>query len=191
MLSSITPLGERGRQRRWGLTVTAYTVSSTLAAAALGGLLGALPSPSPSTALAAVAVGCAVGALLDLRPAWLPTIHRQVDEDWLHRYRGWVYGVGFGAQLGLGVVTIVTTAAVYCVLLAAALLDPWPAGALVGATFGFTRAVPALLVGQVRTTEHLVSVFRRVESWAGPARRATVALLGSLAVVAAVAGATA
>ena len=35
---------------------------------------------------------------------------RQVNEDWMARYRGWAYGAGFGLQLGLGVVTIVTTA---------------------------------------------------------------------------------
>ena len=29
-------------------------------------------------------------------------------------YRGWVYGVGFGAQLGLGFITLVACAAIYC-----------------------------------------------------------------------------
>ena len=33
-----------------------------------------------------------------------------VHEQWLTRYRGWVYGVGFGAQLGFGLVTIITSA---------------------------------------------------------------------------------
>ena len=43
----------------------------------------------------------------------LPTTRRQVNEDWMGRYRGWVYGGAFGAQLGSGVATIVTSAAVY------------------------------------------------------------------------------
>ena len=56
-----------------------------------------------------------IGVALDLGWAGLrlPTVRRQVNEDWLHRYRGGVYGFGFGFQLGLGVATIVTTAAVY------------------------------------------------------------------------------
>src|SRR5687768_2664330 len=121
MLSSITPLGERGRQRRWGATVTAYAVGSVAAGASLGALLGLVPEPPARAALVVLAVACALAALLDLRPALLPTIRRQVNEDWLGVYRGWVCGAGFGLQLGLGVVTIVTTAAVYVVLIAAAL----------------------------------------------------------------------
>lgn len=49
--------------------------------------------------LAGLALDLGLGALR------LPGPARQVDEDWLARYRGWVYGAGFGTQLGLGVVT--------------------------------------------------------------------------------------
>jgi hypothetical protein len=31
-----------------------------------------------------------------------PSWQRQVDERWLTTYRGWVYGAGFGFQLGAG-----------------------------------------------------------------------------------------
>lgn len=172
MLTSITPLGERGRQRRWGVTVTAYAVSSTTAGATLGALLGLLPDLPP----AVFAIACLVAAAADLRPGALPTVKRQVNEDWLHAYRGWVYGVGFGAQLGLGVVTIVTTAAVYATVLAAALGSP-AYGALVGATFGFVRAAPALLTARVTTTARLVALSRRIERWATPARHATIGAL--------------
>ena len=56
----------------------------------------------------------------------VPGPRRQVNERWLDEYRGWVYGLGFGAQLGLGVTTIVTSAATY-VALFAALLSGTPA----------------------------------------------------------------
>lgn len=178
MLSSITPLGERGRQRRWGATVTAYAVGSVVAGslmgAALGGLVGLAPAPSPPTALAALAVAALLAAALDLRPSLLPTVRRQVNEDWLARYRGWVCGAGFGAQLGLGVVTIVTTAAVYVVPLAAALSGSWLTGAVIGGTFGLARALPVLSLGRVSTTDAVVRRSRRLDSWARPARRATV-----------------
>ncbi len=59
-----------------------------------------------------------VGLVLDLRLGGLslPSWHRQVDEAWIGRYRGWVVGVGFGAQLGFGVVTIVTSSTTYAVV---------------------------------------------------------------------------
>ena len=41
-----------------------------------------------------------------------PFLHRQVDDDWLSAYRPWVYGVGFGWQIGAGVTTYTMTAAV-------------------------------------------------------------------------------
>ena len=190
MLSSITPLGERGRQRRWGATVTAYAVASVVAGASLGALLGLLPDVAPRTALAVLAVATALAAALDLRPSLLPTVHRQVNEDWLGVYRGWVCGAGFGLQLGLGVVTIVTTAAVYAVLVAAAVAGSWGSGAIVGGTFGLTRALPALLLGRVTTTERLVQVSRRLDAWAGPARRLTVELLAGVSAACAIAAVT-
>src|SRR5579885_1830575 len=111
MLASIHPLGERARQRRWGTTVAAYVAGSVGAATLLGGVLGglgALLPLSPGPVAAVVVVLCAAGLTFDLGVGGLrlPTVHRQVDKDLLYRYRGWVVGVGFGFQLGLGVVTI-------------------------------------------------------------------------------------
>ena len=42
MLASITPLGERARGSRWGLTVGFFLAGSTLAAAAAGAVAGEL-----------------------------------------------------------------------------------------------------------------------------------------------------
>src|SRR6266851_4285374 len=125
MLGSITPLGERGRHSRWTVTVVFYLAGSAAAGLAMGGLLGAAGRIGLGTAgvqrlwalAGAAAVGLAVdGGLFGMR---LPSPRRQVNEAWLRRYRGWVYGLGFGLQLGLGVVTIVTSSAVYLTLAAA------------------------------------------------------------------------
>ena len=62
----------------------------------------------------------------------LPTTRRQVNEDWMARYRGWVYGVAFGAQLSVGVATVVTSAAIYAAALGALLCGTAAAGAAVG-----------------------------------------------------------
>ena len=183
MLASIHPLGERARDRRWGTTVSAYLLASTLAATLLGGLLGGLGSllPLGPGSTAALVVGlCALALAFDLGLGGLqlPTIHRQVDKDWLDRYRGWVVGVGFGFQLGLGVVTIVNTAAVYLALALAALTGSVAGGALVGATFGLVRALVILVVAPVRRPDQLRAALRRVNAWRPLSQRIGIAVQG-------------
>ncbi len=178
MLTSITPLGERGRGNRWGLTVTAYAVGCLLGGATTGALLGALGVLLPTLpALGLAGAVCLLAAALDLRPRWLPVGRRQVDEDWLGRYRGWVYGAGFGYQLGLGVVTIVTSASTFALLAIALLTQSVPAGTLVGAVFGAARALPALLLRRVDSHADLRSLARGLERRAPLASRTTVVAL--------------
>src|SRR5581483_6305427 len=151
MLASINPLGERARHNRWAVTATAYGVASAAGGAGAGALLGAIgwavtrAWPPPTVArLAFVGVAVAAACAWDL--LWgrsLPPL-RQVDEDWLATYRGWVYGAGFGFQLGAGLTTIVTTALIPAVFLAALVGGSVPWGSLVGAAFGLARAVPLL-----------------------------------------------
>jgi len=190
MLASIHPLGERARDRRWGVTVTAYLAASITGGAAAGVLLGlagrgvGLADLDSAWRAALVAGACALGLLVDVAaPAALPTVRRQVDEDWLHRYRGWVYGAGFGFQLGLGVVTIVTTAAVYVAFGLAFLTGSASAGLAIGAAFGLVRALPVLSVARVRRPDELRRAHARMQGWAGPAR--TFGLAAQAAVVAA------
>ena len=157
MLSSITPLGERGRRNRFAVTVTAFVAGAIVGGAAMGGALGALGSllPTRSDTMDAVFVALlALGGLaLDL--SRVPTIKRQVDEDWLGRYRGWVYGFGYGAQLGVGLATIVTSAATYVAFALAFLSGSFAVGALIGVTFGAVRGLSLLLARRVETPEQL------------------------------------
>ena len=189
MLASIHPLGERARDRRWSVTVAAYLVASTLAAALLGALLGgagALLPLTPATTAGAVVALCALALAFDLGVGGLrlPTVHRQVDKDWLDRYRGWVVGVGFGFQLGLGVVTIVTTAAVYLTLALALLTGSPAAGAAVGATFGLVRALVILAVAGVRRPDQLRTALRRMQSFRPVFDRLGIAVQASVLITA-------
>ena len=203
MLSSIHPLGERARGNRWGITAAAY-VSASLAGGALigaaAGMVGWVGAqvvrPGPAAVAWLLAGGCLLAALFDIQalPLALPTVRRQVNEDWLHRYRGGVYGAGFGFQLGAGVATIVTTAGVYLTLFVAVLAGLQAghggaapavlAGSLVGGTFGLVRALPVLLVARVRSPAQLRSAHRVMGARAALARWATVAGLAGVALVA-------
>ena len=115
MLASITPLGERGRRSRWGVTVSAFLLGATLAGARRGRRARAARLAALGTG-SAPALGCAsspsdsrsrrrlvLAVVLELPLRRVPGPNRQVNERWLDEFRGWVYGFGFGAQLGLGV----------------------------------------------------------------------------------------
>lgn len=184
MLASITPLGERGRRRRWGVTAPSFVLGSTLGGALVGLLAGAVGAVvvaplGTTTRLAVLAVGLLVALAVDLRGASrAPGPKRQVNEDWLEVYREWVYGAGFGLQLGAAVLTQVATAAVYAMLLAAALTGSPAGGALVGAVFGLVRALPVLATRSVRDAPSLGRLHRRTAALAEPVRRATVGTIG-------------
>jgi len=194
MLGSITPLGERGRNRRWGITVTTYVIGSVLGGVAIGGAFGWLGSAagvgdlSAAVRLGALAVAVVIGIAFDLRLGGLrlPTVHRQVNEDWMVRYRSWVYGLGFGLQLGLGVVTIVTTSAIYAMLLAAALTGSATTGVLIGGVFGFVRAAIVFSVAGVKRPEQLGRADVLLRRWDGWTRRAAIGVSSALGVALAV-----
>ena len=178
MLTSITPLGERSRGNRWAVTTTAFALGCLLGGATTGLVLGAVGALLP--ALPALVLGgavCLLAAAADLAPARVPGGSRQVDEDWLSRYRGWVYGAGFGYQLGLGVVTVVTSAATYAVLALALLTQSPAAGLLLGAVFGAARALPALLLRQVDSHARIRALAASLERRAPLAHRTTAAAL--------------
>jgi hypothetical protein len=184
MLASISPVGEAARGQRWSVTATAYLVASALGGALVGLVAGTLGSAlaavgTPSTAaVVAVLAALAAGAVLidrDVLRVPLPSWHRQVDETWLTRYRGWVYGAGFGFQLGAGVLTRIPSAASHLVLVAAAATGSPGRGALVGVTFGSVRAAPLLLAGRHRDPARLNAFHRRMDAASPVADRATSA----------------
>ncbi len=193
MLSSIHPLGERSRSSRWWVTATAHILGAGAGGATIGVLSGtvgwlALGWVGDSVRLgilgvvALFAAGIEAGVLKVKLPSW----HRQVNEAWLDEYRGWVYGAGFGYQLGLGVVTIITSATVH-VLLTATLLTASPLGGLfVGAVFGFVRG-GLLLTGRTITSPNSLRVFhQRLAAGAGAAdvlARTALAFTAGVAIV--------
>ena len=196
MLGSISPVGEAARGQRWWVTTTAYIAASVVGGAAVGtalGLLGAglgtlVPVDVPAR-LALLVVVTLLGAASDagaLRWRW-PTWRRQVNEEWLTEYRGWVYGAGFGFQLGSGFATIVPAAVTYTAFAAALLSFSATGGLAVGVAFGALRSLPVLLTARLHTADQLYSTTRRVEAAERTASR--VVVVGQLLVAALAAGA--
>jgi hypothetical protein len=179
MLASITPLGERSRGFSWGLTASAFAAGAVGAGAVAGAAGGAIGSLLPDGAWRSVAALAVLTAAVcfDATPLRrrLPSTRRQVNEDWMTRYRGWVYGIAFGAQLGTGVATVVTSAAVYAAAVGAVLCGTVASGLAVGAALGVTRALSLLPARGVQDASGLLRLHRRLAAWQSPARWLVVA----------------
>ena len=189
MLSSITPFGETGRGHRYAGTCTWFVIGATMGGVALGGVAAGLAALVGSAGATATDVGVValaavvVAALSDagVAGARLPVHHRQVNERWLDAYRPWVYGSGFGLQIGCGVATYITTAAVYLTAVLAALTAHPFTALLVGAVFGLLRGLAVTLTRRLQTPAALLAFHRRfaeVRPWADRAVLASLAISG-------------
>ena len=189
MLTSISPLGEQARGNRWSLTVLWLGLGAVGGGAAVGAALGATGQAGAAALdsrirLFMLAGACAVAAAWDLSGRRLPG-RRQVNEDWLVAYRSWVYGAGFGLQLGAAVATVVNTALVPLFMLAALLAGKVTAGLAIGAAFGAARGVSLVLGRQVRTPDDLRQLHRRLDRHADRVRRLGAGIAATLGAAAA------
>jgi hypothetical protein len=186
MLSSITPFGERSRGHRYGATATWFVVGSVLGGACLGTVAAALAAVAAAghlsshpawlaggvAVVAAGAVAVDAGLFGDLIPIW----RRQVNDAWLSRYRSWVYGAGFGWQLGVGLATYIMTAAVFALpILAAATADPLTAFGIC-TLFGLVRGVAVLLTARAGSPAQLRALHRRFAELGPTVRWAVIAV---------------
>src|SRR5579875_1568034 len=154
MLSTITPFGERARRHRYGATAAWFVLGALVGGATLGGVAAGLAALVGATAgagrplLLGVAGAAAIaGALLDagvFGPV-LPLIRRQVDDRWLSRYRPWVYGAGFGWQIGVGFATYLMTAGVVVVALVGVVSGSAGVAFGLGVLFGAARGSTVFL----------------------------------------------
>jgi MFS family permease len=193
MLSTITPLAEQGRGHRYRTTAAWFVVGAVaggatlgLVAAALAWLVG-LVGLTAAGALAAAAVLALVTATSDLRPfgLHLPINPRQVNELWLGKFRSWVYGAGFGWQIGAGFATYIMTGAVYLTVALAALTGQPAVAFGIGVAFGLLRGLAILLGSTITSPERLVAFHRRFDALAEPVRRAVIGVQFAVAAVAA------
>jgi hypothetical protein len=193
MLSTLTPLAERSRGHRYGITALWFVLGATVGGATTGLVAAALAVGLHAAGLTTTtAEGLAAGLALlcagsDLHPfGWsLPSHGRQVNELWLSQYRPWVYASGFGWQIGTGLATYIMTAAVY-LLVALAGLTAAPVIALGLVTlFGFVRGLAVLLSWRIDRPERLHAFHRRFDQLGPTVRIGTIAVQLVVAVVAA------
>jgi hypothetical protein len=184
MLASITPLSEAGRGHRYRTTATWFVVGSTVGGAMLGLLVAGLAravaalslTPGQAILIALGATAVAFASDLNLGGFHLPVHHRQVNERWLDQFRPWVYGAGFGWQIGTGLATYIMTAGVYLLIALAALTGrPW-LGLVCGLLFGVTRGLSVLLGRHITSTATLRSFHARFYGLGATARRGTLAV---------------
>jgi hypothetical protein len=107
-----------------------------------------------------------------------------VDERWLGTYRGWVYGLGYGLQLGCGLVTIVSSATVYLWIAAAVLSGSVTTGAVLGAVFGAVRGLVLLTGAGLDSPDGLRRFHRRLDRVRPASRRAAQVVSASVVVLA-------
>lgn len=186
MLSSIHPFGERSRNNSFARTALAHVLGSVLGGTMLGvvaGLIGvaitAMVSPSETvrTVIVLIAALAALALEATSRERLLPTRTRQVNENWIQSYRGWVYGGGFGAELGFGISTIITTTLVHLMVVAMLLVGSFPLAIAIGTTFGFVRGATVLAARNVDSPEGLRHFHQRLDQLRTRSRNGAVASL--------------
>jgi hypothetical protein len=187
MLSSITPLGQRGTARSWRRTVISFWIGA-LATGALAygavGLLGQLLGIADAPEWIPLAV-LAVSALLDASHLSPAGPKRQVNENWLGAYRDWVTGLGYGTQLGTGWLTIVPIWGVWTLVFVSALV-PNPTAFLIGISFAAGRSALLFIARDVDRPERLASMMAGLVRYDRPVMRlvlggyAAAILLGAI-----------
>jgi hypothetical protein len=192
MLSTITPVGEHGRGNRYRTTAAWFIVGATAGGATLGGVAAALAAAvaalqvSTRALLWTAVAGAVLAAIGDAGfGRHFPLFRRQVNEQWLDQFRGWIYGVGFGWQIGVGVATYIMTAAVFLLVLLAATTARPLVAVILGTAFGLSRGLAVLLTRRLTTPARLRSFHQRFDALGGPVRSGVLGLEVAVALVAA------
>lgn len=194
MLSTITPLGERGRRGSFGATAAWFMAGALVGGACLGALLWAgavaVAAAYPSaTVVGVLALAASLVASASDSPLLftLPFHRRQVNELWLDRFRPWVYGAGFGWQIGSGFATYIVGATLYLTVALAVLSGNGIVAFGSGLAFSAVRGLAVLAGRRISEPGALVRFHRRFDALERPVRRA--ALLCELAMSSALLGA--
>jgi hypothetical protein len=193
VLGTITPLGERARGNKYWVTASSYIAGSIIGGATMGLLVAIVVVLVPtgpqdveaSWVAPVVALAVAVACVLDLLSVSdnLPP-RRQVDKEWPMVLKGWAYGLGYGAQLGFGAITVVNSAIPYVLIPAIIVLGTPEVAILSGVAFGMTRGLLILRSRWVRDERDLLRLGAEIERVANLSRRVASVASGCLVLLA-------
>ncbi len=192
MLSTITPVTEQGRGRRYAATVPWYLLGALAGGATLGGVaaLASIPVRAADipemTVLAIIGLFAVVSIFSDLGVGGfqLPRHKRQVERLWLDHYRSWVYGTGFGWQIGVGLATYIVTTAVYLTVIIAILTGSPIQALTIGFLFGGLRGLAIFLGAGATTLDNLHGLHRRLTRFEPQSRGVMFAIQTAVATLA-------
>jgi hypothetical protein len=153
MVETISPVVHGGRNRSYWVSLLLHIVSTTITAAAFGGLLGFVGGlfDAPGDAwLIALAV---VAGLYFMREAFVlpipvPQRKKQVPEWWRNFYSRPVAALLYGVGLGVGYFTYLTYGTFVAVTIGAVVSGDPSTGAWIVGPFGFARAVALAWTGR-------------------------------------------
>lgn len=192
MLSTITPMGEASRGNRFAVTAAWFIAGATLGGAVLG--LGAavvaylvgVVGISSTTAVGVGSVLALASAAADAQVLGIrvPYHRRQVNEYWLDDYRSWVYGGGFGFQIGIGVATYIMSSAVVLLVLLGALTGEPVVALGIATLFGFVRGLGVLPGARLTTPAKLAAFHAAFDARSEWSRRLVIAVQVTVAVIA-------
>jgi MFS family permease len=192
MLSTITPVTEQGRGRRYAATVPWYLLGALAGGATLGGVAALVSIPVGAADIPEMTVFAIIGLFgvvsifsdLGVKGFRLPRHRRQVDRLWLDHYRSWVYGTGFGWQIGVGLATYIVTSAVYLTVLIAILTGSPIRALTIGVVFGAVRGLAIFLGVRATTLERLHALHRGLTRFEPQSRAVMFAIQAAVATLA-------
>ena len=175
MLASITPLGERGRKATWAITVTAFALGARWRGRRSGALLGLAGVVLAGRSRPERGWGCWPAAAAGRRRAGCRARARCRDRGGRSTSAGWTRtaagctGCGYGAQLGVGVTTVVTSAATYVALCwpRCSAGDPGPRARWSLGGYGAVRGLTPLAAARVRRRQQLLAIHARLRQRRG------------------------
>ncbi|MGH1492227.1 MAG: hypothetical protein ACRBK7_23050 [Acidimicrobiales bacterium] len=131
------------------LLIATGTITGGLVGLVSAAALSPFGEPSTAVVLAIVASGIVLDGvrLVAARPS-PPTSNRQVPQEWSRLFDPRIVAVLYGARLGVGPLTILSTWTWWSVTVAAAMLGPI-VGLAVGASFGFVRLTVTVMASVV------------------------------------------
>lgn len=141
------------------------------------------PASSVRTIVVVVAAMTALGFEATNRERLLPSRTRQVNENWIQTYRGWIYGGGFGAELGFGLSTIITTSLIHLLVVSMIFVGSFAAAFSLGLTFGVVRGATVLFARGVDSPEALRSFHHRLDTFRTRSHSGAVASLALVSVI--------